>query len=130
MQMPGYFVLPGTKDDIVAIMNIANKRGLPYAIRGNGSSVFGIVFTDGIVLDMNRMKSIAIDRDNWVAAIEPGVTSFDLQKEVQKHGFRVNVAEPAATVCGNIVCTGIFSTWSNAYGVAADSLINAEFVDN
>jgi hypothetical protein len=130
MQMPGYVVLPRTKDEIVAIVNMANKHGLPYVVRGNGSSVFGIVFTDGIVLDMNRMKSIAIDRDNWVAAIEPGVTSFDLQKEVQKHGFRVNVAEPAATVCGNIVCTGIFSTWSNAYGVAADNLINAEFVDS
>jgi hypothetical protein len=130
MQMPGYVVLPGIKDDIVAIVSVANKRGLPYAIRGNGSSVFGIVFTDGIVLDMNRMKSIAIDRDNWIATVGPGVTSFELQKEVQKHRFRVNVAEPAATVCGNIVCTGIFSTWSNAYGVAADNLVNAEFVDN
>jgi ferredoxin len=130
MQMPGYVVLPGTKDDIVAIVSVANKRGLPYAIRGNGSSVFGIVFTDGIVLDMNRMKSIAIDRDNWIATVGPGVTSFELQKEVHKQGLRVNVAEPAATVCGNIVCTGIFSTWSNAYGVAADNLVNAEFVDN
>jgi FAD/FMN-containing dehydrogenase/ferredoxin len=129
MQMPGYVVLPGSKEDIVAIVNIANKRGLPYAIRGNGSSVFGIVFTDGIVLDMYRMKSIAIDRDNWMATVGPGVTSFELQKEVHKQGFRVSVAEPAATVCGNIVCTGIFSTWSNAYGVAADNLINAEFVD-
>jgi len=44
-------------------------------------------------------------------------------------GFRINTAEPAATVCGNIVCTGIFSTWSNAYGVAVDNLVNAEFVD-
>jgi hypothetical protein len=130
MQMPGYVVLPRTRDEIVAIVNIANKHSLPYVVRGNGSSVFGIVFTDGIVLDMNRMNSIVIDSDNWVADVEPGVTSFDLQKEVQKQGFRVNVAEPAATVCGNIVCTGIFSTWSNAYGVAADNLINAEFVDN
>jgi hypothetical protein len=130
MQMPGYVVLPKTKDDIVAIVNIARKYSLPYVVRGNGSSVFGIVFTDGIVLDTTRMKSIVIDRDNWVAAVEPGVTSFDLQKEVQKYGLRVSVAEPAATVCGNIVCSGIFSTWSNAYGVAADNLINAEFVDD
>jgi hypothetical protein len=129
MQMPSYVALPRTRDEVVAIVNVANRRGLPYVVRGNGSSVFGIVFSDGIVMDMNRMKSIAIDKDNWVVAAEPGVSSFDLQKEVQKQGFRVNVAEPAATVCGNIVCTGIFSTWSNAYGVAADNLINAEFVD-
>lgn len=130
MQMPGYVVLPGTADEVAGVVNLANKRGLPYAVRGNGSSVFGIVFTDGIVLDMYRLKKIDVDRDNWTVDVEPGVTAFEMQKEVRKHGFRVNVAEPAATVCGNIVCTGIFSTWSNAYGVGADNLINAEFVDN
>jgi hypothetical protein len=52
-----------------------------------------------------------------------------LQQEAHRHGFRVNVAEPAATVCGNLVCTGILSTWSSGYGTGADRLINAEFVD-
>jgi hypothetical protein len=99
-------------------------------VRGNGGSVFGLVFSEGIVMDMARMRSIVIDKENWVAIVGPGVTAFDAQKEVYKHGFRINTAEPAATVCGNIVCTGIFSTWSNAYGVAADNLVNAEFVDN
>jgi hypothetical protein len=32
-------------------------------------------------------------------------------------------------VCGNIVCTGTFSTWSNVYGTAADGFIDMEFVD-
>jgi hypothetical protein len=130
MQMPGYVVLPSSTDEVVRIVNLANEVGLPYVVRGNGGSVFGIVFSDGMVIDMNRMKSIVIDKDNCVAIVEPGATSFDVQREVYKHGFRVNVAEPAATLCGNIICTGIFSTWSNAYGVAADNLINAEFVDS
>ncbi|OPY78193.1 MAG: putative FAD-linked oxidoreductase [Syntrophorhabdus sp. PtaU1.Bin153] len=129
MQMPRYVVLPRTGDQIVRLVHLANGRGIPYVVRGNGGSVFGFVFTDGIVIDVNRMKSIDIDRDNWVAVVEPGVTSFELQQEVAKLGFRVNAAEPAATVCGNIVCTGMFSTWSNAYGVGADNFVNMEFVD-
>ena len=128
--MPGYVVLPASRDEVVEIVNLANEFGLSYVVRGNGGSVFGLVFSDGIVTDMNRMKSIVIDKENWVAVVEPGATSFDVQMEAYKHGFRVNVAEPAATVCGNIICTGIFSTWSNAYGVAADNLVNGEFVDN
>jgi len=40
-----------------------------------------------------------------------------------------SIAGPAATVCGNIVCTGTFSTWSNAYGTGADNFIDMEFVD-
>jgi FAD/FMN-containing dehydrogenase len=78
---------------------------------------------------MNRMRKIDFDVDNWCVAVGPGVTSFELQKEAYKRGFRVNTAEPAATVCGNIVCTGTFSTWSNVYGTAADGFIDMEFVD-
>lgn len=129
MQMPRYVVMPRTRDEIVEIVRFANEKDLPFAIRGNGGSVFGFVFTDGIVIDLTRMKGIEIDRDNWVAIVEPGVTSFELQREAAKHGLRVNAAEPAATVCGNIVCTGTFSTWANVYGVGADNFVNMEFVD-
>jgi hypothetical protein len=127
-RMPRGVVLPRTRDEIVEIVRLANRSGVPYVVRGNGGSVFGFVFTDGIVLDLTRMKGMVIDPGNWVAAVEPGVTSFELQREVAKLGLRVNAAEPAATVCGNIVCTGMFSTWSNVYGVGADNFVDMEFV--
>jgi hypothetical protein len=129
IQMPRYVVLPGSRDEVAAVVALADRLGIPFAIRGNGGSVFGFVFSDGIVLDMNRMKKIEFDADNWCVAVEPGVTSFDLQAEAYRRGFRVNAAEPAATVCGNIVCTGTFSTWSNVYGTAADGFIDMEFVN-
>jgi hypothetical protein len=129
IQMPRYVVLPGSRDEVAAVISLANELAIPFAIRGNGGSVFGFVFTDGIVLDMNRMRRIDFDVDNWCVAVEPGVTSFELQQEAWRRGFRVNAAEPAATVCGNIVCTGTFSPWSNVYGTAADGFIDMEFVD-
>ncbi len=129
MQMPRYVVLPGSRDEVASVVRLANDLGLSYAVRGNGSSVFGIVFSDGIVLDMQRMRRIEVDEENWSAAVGSGVTSFELQQEVRLLGLRVNTAEPAATVCGNIVCTGTFSTWSNVYGTAADGFIDMEFVD-
>jgi hypothetical protein len=127
-QTPRYVVLPGTREEVAAVVRLAGELGLALAIRGNGGSVFGFVFSDGIVLDMNRMRTIAFDLDNWVAAVEPGVTSFELQQEACRRGLRVNAAEPAATVCGNLVCTGTFSTWSNVYGTAADNFVDMEFV--
>ena len=127
-QMPRYVALPGTREEVAALVRLAAELGLPYAVRGNGASVFGLVFTEGIVLDMARMRRIEIDLPNWSAAVEPGVTSFELQQEALKRGVRVNAAEPAATVCGNIICTGTFSTWTNIYGTAADNVIDMEFV--
>ena len=128
-RMPRYVALPGSRDEVVRIIQWANRNSLPYAIRGNGGSVFGFVFTDGVVMDLYRMKGIEIDRENWVAEVGPGVTSFELQKAAWDLGLRVNAAEPAATVCGNIVCTGTFSTWSNVYGVGADNFVDMEFAD-
>jgi len=129
MQMPKYVVLPGSPEEIVEIVRYGDQANIPLVVRGNGGSVFGFVFTPGIVLDVIRMKKIQIDPDNWSAVIEPGVTSFELQKAVAQKGYRVNTAEPAATVCGNIVCTGLFSTWANVYGVGADHLVDMTFVN-
>jgi len=121
--------MPATTDEVSQIVKVCNNEQVPYNIRGNGSSVMGLVMCkDGLVMDMGRMKRIAIDKDNWCVSVGPGVAAFDLQKEVTKHGFRVNVAEPAALVCANIMCSGIFSTFSHAYGTAANNYINAEFV--
>lgn len=127
-RLPRFVVLPGSREEVAAVVRFANERQIPYAVRGNGGSVFGFVFSDGLVMDMHRMKGIVIDAENWTALVEPGVTSFELQQAAVRHGFRVNTAEPAATVCGNIVCTGLFSTWSNVYGVNADTFVDMEFV--
>jgi hypothetical protein len=127
-RMPAYVVMPGSAGETAALVRLAARRRLPYVVRGSGASVFGLVFTEGIVLDMGRMRRIDFDLPNWAAAVEPGVTSFELQREAVRRGVRVNAAEPAATVCGNIICTGTFSTWANIYGTTADNFVDLEFV--
>ena len=127
-RMPRYVVLPRTGDEVSGIVKFAREKRIPYVVRGNGGSTAGFVFTEGIVVDLNRMKGLEIDRENWVAVVEAGVTSYDLQREVSRQGLRINAAEPAATVCGNIICSGTFSTWMTAYGTAADNMVDAEFV--
>lgn len=126
-QMPRAVVLPGSAEEVAAIIRCANREGVPFAVRGNGASVYGQVFSTGLVLDMHRMQEISFDPANWSVTVGPGVTSFELQQEAAKRGFRVNVAEPAATVIGNIICTGLFSTWSAAYGMGADHVLDMEF---
>ena len=75
-QMPRYVVLPGSPEETAAVVRLANDKGIPYIVRGNGGSVFGFVFSEGIVIDMNRMRQITVDAENWTATVEAGVTSF------------------------------------------------------
>ncbi len=104
-KMPDYVVMPNSKEEISSLLKLFKEKNIPYAVRGNGSSVMGFVMSEGAV-----------------------ITAFDLQVEAQKRGFRVNVAEPSALVCANVMCSGIFSTFSYAYGTAANNYVNAEFV--
>jgi hypothetical protein len=127
-RLPEYVIMPNSTSEISAVIKALNSHKIPYAVRGNGSSVMGFVMSEGAVIDLGRMKSIEFDEKNWVVKVGPGVAAFELQKAAVKHGFRVNVAEPSALVCANIMCSGIFSLFSASYGTAADNYIDAEFV--
>ncbi|MBF0298639.1 MAG: FAD-binding oxidoreductase [Oligoflexia bacterium] len=129
MIIPQYVVLPSSEEEISAIVKLCNSKKIAIAVRGNGSSVFGLVFCDGLIMDMTRMKKLEIDKENFKATIGAGITAYQLQKESKNLSLRANVAEPAATVCANLICSGIFSTFSSSYGTAADNFIEARFVD-
>ena len=126
--MPQYVVLPKTRDEVAAIVKLCKAHDLPYVARGNGSNTMGFANGSGLIIDMNRMKGIVIDRDRWCAVVDPGVSAFELQREANRHGLRANVAEPAALVCSNLMCSGIFSLFGASYGTCASNCINAEFV--
>jgi hypothetical protein len=127
-RMPNYVIMPDSTAEISAVIKLLNRNKIPYAVRGNGSSVMGFVMSEGAVIDLGRMKTIDFDEKNWLVKVGPGVAAFDLQKAAVQRGYRVNVAEPSAMVCANIMCSGIFSLFSASYGIAADNYIDAEFV--
>ncbi len=127
-KMPAYVVLPGSREEISSLLTLFGKRKIPWAVRGNGSQNMGFVMSEGAVIDTNRMTEITFDEKNWMVRVGPGVAAFNLQQEAVKRGYRVNVAEPAALVCANMMCSGIFSTFLTGYGTAADNCVDAEFV--
>jgi len=127
-KLPRAVVLPKSVEEVESIVRTAKKHGVPFMVRGNGSSVMGFVMTDGILIDTQRMKTMDFDTDNWCVTVGAGVSAFDLQKEAFARGYRVNVAEPAALVCANVMCSGIMSLFSTTYGTLDDGYVDAEFV--
>jgi UDP-N-acetylenolpyruvoylglucosamine reductase len=125
---PRYVVMPQTKEEISALVKLFNNHNLSYTVRGNGQNLLGFAIGDGVIIDLNRMKSVEFDEKNWFVKAGAGVVAFDLQKEAVKKGFRINAAEPAALICANIMCSGVMSTFSTTYGINADNFIDAEFV--
>ena len=127
-KMPEYVVMPNSNEEISTIIKLLNKNNIPYIVRGNGASSHGLVFSEGAILDLSRMKTIDFDEKNWFVKVGPGVASFDLQQEANKRGYRVHTAEPASRVCSNIMTTGLLSLFSTTYGISADNFVDAEFI--
>jgi glycolate oxidase len=85
---PQVVVLPKSAQEISGILKLANRYRIPVAPRGAGSGLSGgsVPQQGGIALSLTLMNRILeIDRDNSVAVVEPGVITFALQKEVEKH---------------------------------------------
>ncbi|HEY5470441.1 MAG TPA: FAD-dependent oxidoreductase [Bacteroidales bacterium] len=129
-KMPDYVVMPNTKEEIASLVKLFKHHNIPYTMRGNGQNLLGFAINEGAIMDLNRMKTIEFDEKNWMVKVGPGVAAFDLQKQAQKRGYRINAAEPAALVCANIMCSGIMSTFSTTYGINADNFVDAEFVNH
>lgn len=127
-KMPEYVVMPNSNEEISSIIKLLNKNNIPYVVRGNGASSHGLVFSEGVILDLGRMKTIDFNEKNWSVKVGPGIASFDLQQEAKKRGYRVHSAEPAALVCANIMTSGLLSLFSTTYGISADNYIDAEFI--
>jgi len=127
-KMPEYVLMPNSKEEISSVIKLLNKNEIPYIVRGNGASSHGLVFSEGAILDLNRMKTIDFDEKNWSVKVGPGIAAFDLQSEAKKRGYRVHTAEPAALVCANIMTSGLLSLFSTTYGISADNYIDAEFI--
>jgi len=88
--MPEAVVKPTTKEEILSIIRLANKYGIPITPRGAGSGLSGgaVPLYGGIVISLERMNNIIeIDKENMVALVEPGVVTNDLCKVVAEEGL-------------------------------------------
>jgi UDP-N-acetylenolpyruvoylglucosamine reductase len=127
-KIPDYVVMPETREQIASLVILFNKYKIPFTVRGNGANLLGFSIHEGVIMDLNRMKTLEFDEKNWLVKAGAGITAFDLQKESKKRGYRINAAEPGALICSNIMGSGVMSTFSTTYGINADNFVDAEFV--
>ena len=74
------------------LLGFANKKRIPVTPRGASTGLSGgcIPIYGGILLSLERVNRILeIDRGNFVAVVEPGVTLSDLHNEVEKRGSTI-----------------------------------------
>jgi glycolate oxidase len=125
---PAAVIFPGSADEISAILKLANAHRFPVVPRGAGSGMSGgsVPGRGGLVLVLNRLNRILkIDRENFLAVVEPGVVNRDLQQAAEALGL-FYPPDPASmnfsTLGGNVAeCAG--GARAVKYGVTRDYVL-------
>ncbi len=121
-------VFPGNAEEISAVLRLANEHLFPVIPRGAGSGMSGgsVPARGGLVLVLNRLnRIIKIDRENFLAVVEPGVVNKDLQQAAEAQGL-FYPPDPASmnfsTLGGNVAeCAG--GARAVKYGVTRDYVL-------
>ncbi len=84
---PDMLIRAKSTEDVSAVMRICSRYRIPVTPRGAGTGVTGgsVPIRGGVVLSLEKLNHIIeIDTDNFVAVVEPGVITGELQKAVAK----------------------------------------------
>jgi len=122
--VPSAVVRPGTEDEIVRIVKVASRRGIPIVARGAGTSLTGaVVLKGGIVLDVTRLNRILkVDPVNWYVHVQAGVVLDDLNDALRKDGFFFPPDPASSFVCtaGGAIAEGSGGMRCVRYGTMRD----------
>jgi len=131
--IPDIVIRPGDTNDVSNTLKIANKYEVPIYARGAGSGLTGgaVPLKGGIVFDLKNMnRIIEICPDDFVATVEPGVVTKELQDEVAKFDLFYPPDPSSAafsTIGGNVAeCAGGITGLK--YGVTRDYILALEIV--
>ncbi len=87
---PEAVLFPENTAQIVEIMKLANVENFPVTARGGGVGYTGgaVPVDGGIVIGTDRMnKILEISADDLYVVCQPGITTWELQQAVEKHGI-------------------------------------------
>ena len=105
---PACVVLPGSTEEVQAVVRACNAERVPFVARGAGTGLSGgaLPVADGVVVSLSRLDRILeIDLDSQRVVVQPGVTNLDVTRAVEAEGFFYAPDPSSQQVCtigGNV----------------------------
>ncbi|MBA4149437.1 MAG: FAD-binding protein [Verrucomicrobia bacterium] len=132
-QLPDAVALPRSTQAVSQILQFASKHKIPVTPRGAGYGYVGgcVPVAGGIVLSLEKMNRIKeIHAGDFVAVVEPGVTTAQLQDAAEKKNlfYPPDPASRADCSLGGNIATNAGGPRCLKYGVTRDYVLGIEVV--
>src|SRR5215471_8111779 len=128
-----FVVFPQSAEQVAALVELANREGIPFVARGAGTGLSGgcLPAEGGLVISLMRMNRVLeVDYDNQIAVVEPGLVNLHLSWAVGPQGFYYAPdpsSQQACTIGGNIA-NNSGGPHTLKYGVTTNHVLGLEVV--
>ena len=132
-RVPDLVVLPGTREELIAVVRLLAALGVPFVPRGAGTGLSGGALADEgtVLVVLTRLNRILrIDRANRLAVVEPGVVNAKLTAATRPMGLHYAPDPSSQTACtiGGNVAENAGGPHCLKYGVTANHVLALELL--
>lgn len=130
---PSAVVVPGTADEVAAVVRAARDAGVAVVPRGAGTGLAGgsIACGGAIVISTSRLRRIlAIDVEGRAALVEPGVVNLELSNAARRHGlfFAPDPSSQRVSTIGGNIGNNAGGPHALLYGSVVEHVLGVEMV--
>src|SRR5918997_2118157 len=84
----------------------AREHDVPVAIRSGGHNYAGYSTTDGLLIDLGRMRRVSVDAATGVATVEAGARNTGVYKGLQPYEAAISAGRCPTVAIGGLVLGG------------------------
>lgn len=124
--LPAVIARPASIDDVAAAVRYAGAEGLALSVRSGGHSGFSSN-DGGLVLDLAAFGDVEV-LDGDRVRVGSGARWGDVATTLAQHGLALSSGDTVSVGVGGLTLSGGIGWMVRQYGLALDSLVEAEVV--
>jgi len=125
-------VIPRTEEDLVAVVEIASRHGVPLLPRGGGSSLAGQAVGEALVVDLSKYLNRVLDLNPEERTItaQAGLVLNFLNRAAAEHNlmFGPDPASGERATLGGVVGNNSTGAHSILYGMTVNHIVAADVI--
>ena len=120
---PQMIVYVANYDDVKECLALALEYGFETSIRTGGHSLACYSVSNGLVIDISKLKSVHIDTQSQTVWLQAGITFEDLNPQLESYNMHLPGGGCPTVAVAGYMQGGGFGFTSRTYGIQCDCVV-------